>query len=1184
MAKQWIFTATILLFLLGGVPGGSANAPTAPFEEPDPVLVGATDYVIQDPKIYYINNPMCAPIIAGEIHSIPEFMENSTPDRRTVKIPDDLVRQVVGRTSVSGVAPRELFDSFFDVFCNPPDVPDIISDIVSDDQYIYWVSQHQGGLVRISEERMIWTIEPPEVINTHTPRSAELVLVDDYIYMLQTSFDSTGLYRIHKTTGISNQLLSAGQVGTVPWNFQTDGQYLYWRHSNGSGWELRAYQISSGTRKTVATNMISYHPVAGNVVYIGYDDVIRSYDHATGTLSAPIYTSEVPAKITAINADGSALYFIQQQGSFYTLYRMVFGSSAVILYAPPAEPPYQVMHRLERQGSYLFFLHGDQLKRIRTNADIAPLTNLRIDGVEITQSIQSDSNEIPLVRGKRTAVRLFASSDGGDIPGVTARLYRLNSGGSIIDGPLWPVNLDRDSAFLRVSSSPDRDNLNQSFTFFLPPDWVGSSTLRLRAELNYLRYPPEPNYTDNILTTAVINLDASRRLETHFVLFEYESGGSTYRPRYREDYLQSVSWVRRAFPLASAPGGSTDSSPGFRPAFRYLFNEDLGGNIDGTNRHPDCQRRINLTPDEPGYLDDPDLCAAWYVVCPTLDSIRAAEGLDDSIFQVGMVADDGGFPRGWACGRGVTTPSGPRDWGWDFDGSYADWYAGHEIGHSQGRGHTFDDPSYPWPDQKIGDETFRGFDLGDTGLNSRLIPQVYDNNWRDVMSYTFPQWISGYTYLGIKNFLPASAGILGISGGPYLQVSGILYPSAHEADITQVRIWNDLTFSPNPPSPGDYRIRLLNSSGGQLAAYDFTPKEGETGQAMFISEFVPFMAGTARVEITHPGTGKLAWSYVVSSNAPVVTNVQLLGAVSPITGTVTIQWSASDADGDSLSYDVLYSPDNGVSWRAVRMNLNTTSTEVDTNLLPGSLQGRFKVIANDGIRQGEGVSPIYELAMKPPVITVLNPADGQVFVYGEEVYFSAEVYDLQDASLPQASIQWRDQTNFFLGMGTEFSQDNLIVGENVITVRATNSKGLVSNVTFLIYVNDEVAPPAPTLAASPNQIVWHTEEGDTSLQTAEISLTNLGEGEFSVSVTEDAPWLIISPQAGSTPLTITLTADPGSLQLGTTTTTGLLIQGALNGNVQSLSVPVSFSRGLILRPYPLEPSGGRIYLPLISRQ
>ena len=111
-------------------------------------------------------------------------------------------------------------------------------------------------------------------------------------------------------------------------------------------------------------------------------------------------------------------------------------------------------------------------------------------------------------------------------------------------------------------------------------------------------------------------------------------------------------------------------------------------------------------------------------------------GVDPRRRYYGLVADGGGFMRGCAddiLSNVASGPAGSGTFGWDFDGSYADWYGGHELGHAYGRKHVggsdscgsiqsndpFFDTSYPFPMGFIGDPTFMdpfadffGFDLG----------------------------------------------------------------------------------------------------------------------------------------------------------------------------------------------------------------------------------------------------------------------------------------------------------------------------------------------------------------------------------------------------------------------------------------------------------------------------------------
>jgi hypothetical protein len=269
-ARRFVAMGMSLFLLLGIVSAVGAFEPITPTDEPEPVVTQATDYYIQAPKLFYLYNPPCAPILGLEqsesgAQSTPSTSgRDGTPASNEGEGMDSPVTQFVGRTAVYGAPLREMYDYTFDSFCNPPDDPDIISDIVADADYVYWISNQQDALVKISEDRLDWESTLPDVVYAHTAQSSELVLVGDNIYMLQTGFVTDGLYRVNKNTGAATQLLTAGQVGTNPNNLQTDGEYLYWRYWTGSQWDLRAYDLDVPGTETLANDVMSYYPVAGN--------------------------------------------------------------------------------------------------------------------------------------------------------------------------------------------------------------------------------------------------------------------------------------------------------------------------------------------------------------------------------------------------------------------------------------------------------------------------------------------------------------------------------------------------------------------------------------------------------------------------------------------------------------------------------------------------------------------------------------------------------------------------------------------------------------------------------------------------------------------------------------------------------------------------------------------------------
>jgi hypothetical protein len=169
----------------------------------------------------------------------------------------------------------------------------------------------------------------------------------------------------------------------------------------------------------------------------------------------------------------------------------------------------------------------------------------------------------------------------------------------------------------------------------------------------------------------------------------------------------------------------------------------------------------------------PFLCDDINAQVAAIRALDVAGGEDSRTHYYGLVSDGGFFMRGCAAGipsgpapeTVASGPTGSATWGWDFDGSYGDWYGGHELGHTFGRlhpgfcGETQDDLTrYPYDNGQLGgsDASFAGFDVGDpvNGLAMAALPGAV---WRDVMTYCNNQWISAYTYLAVRRRLIAES-------------------------------------------------------------------------------------------------------------------------------------------------------------------------------------------------------------------------------------------------------------------------------------------------------------------------------------------------------------------------------------------------------------------------------------------
>ena len=120
-----------------------------------------------------------------------------------------------------------------------------------------------------------------------------------------------------------------------------------------------------------------------------------------------------------------------------------------------------------------------------------------------------------------------------------------------------------------------------------------------------------------------------------------------------------------------------------------------------------------------------------------------------------------------ACG-----PSGrPNGWSGDDDGSFADWYTAHELGHTCQRRHPgfpmgmngqprdpADLPGFPYPLGCISspDNRYIGFDVGDPDLGLPMQALQGDLH-HDFMTYADDQWVCKYTYDGVFDRLVAEA-------------------------------------------------------------------------------------------------------------------------------------------------------------------------------------------------------------------------------------------------------------------------------------------------------------------------------------------------------------------------------------------------------------------------------------------
>jgi hypothetical protein len=1118
--------------------------------------------------------------------------------------------------------------------------------IVADDDYVYWVSDAYGGVVRLSTNANPG--DAPELLSDAVSGYSELAQDEDNVYAMSKT--GGGIYRIAKSNGSIE--LVASNPGTSPHDLQADGKYVYWI----TGGVLKRVVRSSSWIKLIldiATGVTGYYPEGRQLsyciigvgcyyneyVFIGRGRQVVRYDNMTGDTSAAIYTSsDSGASVHTLVSDPSALlqghlFLVESRevscDVFWCTYENVLvrlenrgGGTADTLHTTGVGAPtsMRIADHVKVDDDFVFWQEDGMLKRLPQDAAALPLTNMRITGLEITQSVQDLANNVRMIENRRTFVRVYVESDGDAVPGVTAYLYKTTGHGGVLDGPLVPVNQVGQQITVHPHSAFYRLSLDRNFLFELPWDWT-TGTVYLRAVLNPNHVPPQASYANNNWQEGPFDFQASPRLQVQFVSFGYDLGGQTYYPHLIDDVFQTYSWIRRTYPLASTPGSASDPSPGFRPNLWLMYVEGLGSFVDQS--HALCA----LLYPNPDYRS---LCASA-VTNALMKQLRVENGVPGNVFMYGMISDGAGhFPRGQASGSGNVSsgPAGSGTWGWDTDGTYADWYAGHEIGHTLNRDHprpgsTLDtgvcgqgpddgalDASYPYLDGRLSSipATMWGFDVGDAAFG--LPVQLYPGSlWFDVMTYCGYLWLSDYTYDGMYSYMAAHpSSYLGVASpasprieGDFLGVYGSIAPDGETAVIHSLRRVSSVASIPGLVAGEDkYRVRLLDDDSAVLADYPFTPEESDNSPTLSFGQVVTFIAGTAEVQIIKGGGDQVLASQSISPNPPTVSDAALTGAPDPVTGTVTLAWSASDGDGDALGFDIHYSADGGASFQPLQMGVGESdsqsashtraeralqegSVQIDTTQLGGSDNAVLRVVASDGVHTGQDDTGPFTMADKPPQPRILLPADGTQVHYGQLVNFIGEAMDLQDGSISGADLVWSTQHGQ-LGTGALLSADDLPVGVNQVTLTATNSAGLSASTSITVVVDDNLDLPGPTLSVAPTQVGWHVAAGTTAGQTEDVDINNAGGGTLDWVTEEDATWLTLDATSGTAPSTLGLTADPSGLEDGTvlSTTLRIVAPAATDHVTESVDIPVSLLVGDVYHTYP-PAFVSEVYLPLVLR-
>jgi hypothetical protein len=621
---------------------------------------------------------------------------------------------------------------------------------------------------------------------------------------------------------------------------------------------------------------------------------------------------------------------------------------------------------------------------LETSGPPGPIPPIAFNGIEVVQVVQDIGHTVTLVANKSTLVRVYLSTSASADISVRGTLAARRAGagawtqipstGNVVLNPT-----DTGAAGLRRK----RETLALSLNFLLPASLLSAGDVEISLSQIEQTSPvvslPVPPGASRQVT---FHPAATLRVQVIGIRYQTKLPGGALKSHEPSaiDYALIRSWLGRAYPVA-----------------RVEWSQTV---VDWHGQKPWPANNAAL--------------GVWGKdeVNPYVSSLRTqdvASGTDHRTHYYGLAADSGGFMRGWAANIPsapdpsvvASGPAGPVGFAWDTDGSYADWYTGHELAHTFGRfhpgfcsGNSHDDPNFPFPNGQIAhdDGDFVGYDDGDTA--HAIPPQALPGTiWHDLMTYCDHQWLSRYTYEGIYQRLIAEEGLAPGAGPQPLAFNaaaegGLMSSQAGGihvvARINQTEDTGEFRFvtpvasianaEQSPAASSDYTIRVRREDETTVdypAAFrrdvggdESDPNSSITGS---LDVIIPNDVSPVSLELIHNDYVLATYSPQAEPSTPEDIRAEastggpfaMLESALP-SARPKIVWTSAGSGGPAfteletgsdLKYTVQVSTDGGESWRTIGVGLVTPEVTIDPQLLAGKDMIQVRVTATNGFKR-----------------------------------------------------------------------------------------------------------------------------------------------------------------------------------------------------------------------------------------
>jgi hypothetical protein len=515
--------------------------------------------------------------------------------------------------------------------------------------------------------------------------------------------------------------------------------------------------------------------------------------------------------------------------------------------------------------------------------------NLRIDGMYLTQSVQTYTGAIPLVKDRDGYLRVFVTANQSNLatPQVQVRFYLA----SVLVSTMTIAPPGQS-----VPLSPDEGSLTSSWNAVVPKTLIQPG-LSILADVDPGNSTAEADETDNQFpasgTPLALDVHTTSAFSVRFVpVYQRVNGRQGNVTNANKDAFLTA--TMKLHPLAAYDADLHAPYPTDAPA------------VDADNRND-----------------------AWTTILSQLDALRAVE--PSSRYYFGVINPS--YTSGVA---GIGYIGGKTALGWDKNG--ADWVAAHEWGHNWGRKHA--PCGGPAANSIDGNYPYSGGAIGVYGLDLATLTLKPPSS-ADMMGYCSNEWISDYTYarvLAWREAQPDIASAFAQAMQPCLLVWGRIENGRPVLEPA----FQVVTRPSLPSRTGPYSVEGRDAAGGRLFHVSFTPQEVADDPRggrhfAFAVPLQPDRAGRLDlIRLSAPGQPSV--SVRASAAAGAALDVR---SARPAPGRVSVRWNAAarpmvmvrdPATGQVLSFarggsaeiatdrdDLEVQLSNGVTSRSVRV-------------------------------------------------------------------------------------------------------------------------------------------------------------------------------------------------------------------------------------------------------------------------